>query len=197
MTDEKLLELALDARKNAYVPYSGYAVGAALLAEDGRVFTGCNVENAAYGNTLCAERTALVKAGAARLYVANRTIDRAHALAARCPEVIRPIPFDGDDLCRAAAESGLLVNATSLGMAGKGEFSDLDFLRRAPDGSVVYDLVYHPRCTRLLQAAAALGLSTIPGTELLLYQAVGAFSLFTGCAPDVPALREMLGDALK
>ena len=52
MTDEKLLELALDARKNAYVPYSGYAVGAALLAEDGRVFTGCNVENAAYGNTL-------------------------------------------------------------------------------------------------------------------------------------------------
>ena len=45
MTDEKLLELALDARKNAYVPYSGYAVGAALLAEDGRVFTGCNVEN--------------------------------------------------------------------------------------------------------------------------------------------------------
>ena len=54
MTDEKLLELALDARKNAYVPYSGYAVGAALLAEDGRVFTGCNVENAAYGNTLCA-----------------------------------------------------------------------------------------------------------------------------------------------
>ena len=62
MTDEKLLELALDARKNAYVPYSGYAVGAALLTEDGRVFTGCNVENAAYGNTLCAERTALVKA---------------------------------------------------------------------------------------------------------------------------------------
>ena len=62
MTDEKLLELALDARKNAYVPYSGYAVGAALLTEDGKVFTGCNIENAAYGNTLCAERTALVKA---------------------------------------------------------------------------------------------------------------------------------------
>ena len=62
MTDEKLLELALDARKNAYVPYSGYAVGAALLAEDGRVFTGCNVENAALGDTICAERTACVKA---------------------------------------------------------------------------------------------------------------------------------------
>ena len=62
MTDERLLELAREARKNAYVPYSGYAVGAALLGEDGTVYTGCNVENAAYGNTLCAERTALCKA---------------------------------------------------------------------------------------------------------------------------------------
>ena len=62
MTNEKLLELAAEARKNAYVPYSGYAVGAALETKDGRVFTGCNIENAAYGNTLCAERTALVKA---------------------------------------------------------------------------------------------------------------------------------------
>ena len=141
--------------------------------------------------------TALAKAGAARLYVANRTMGRAQALACRDPEVIRPIPFDEAVLCRAAAESGLLVNATSLGMAGKGEFPSLDFLQRAPSDAVVYDLVYHPRRTRLLQTAAALGLSTIPGTELLLYQAVGAFTLFTGCAPDVPALREALGDALK
>ena len=62
MTDERLLEMAIEARKNAYVPYSGYAVGAALETKDGHVFTGCNVENAAYGNTLCAERTALFKA---------------------------------------------------------------------------------------------------------------------------------------
>ena len=62
MTDERLLEMAIEARKSAYVPYSGYAVGAALETKDGHVFTGCNVENAAYGNTLCAERTALVKA---------------------------------------------------------------------------------------------------------------------------------------
>ena len=54
MTDERLLEMAIEARKNAYVPYSGYAVGAALETKDGHVFTGCNVENAAYGNTLCA-----------------------------------------------------------------------------------------------------------------------------------------------
>lgn len=62
MTDEKLLEMAVDMLAYSYVPYSHYAVGAALLAKDGRVFTGCNVENAAYGNTMCAERTALFKA---------------------------------------------------------------------------------------------------------------------------------------
>ena len=62
MTDEELLETARGMRAFSYVPYSHYAVGAALLAEDGRVFTGCNVENAAYGNTMCAERTALFKA---------------------------------------------------------------------------------------------------------------------------------------
>ena len=62
MTDAMLYQAARDAMKNAYVPYSGYRVGAALLSRDGRLFTGCNIENAAYGNTLCAERTALVKA---------------------------------------------------------------------------------------------------------------------------------------
>ena len=62
MTDQELVRLALDMRKYSYVPYSRFPVGAALLCADGRVFTGCNVENAAYGSTLCAERTALVKA---------------------------------------------------------------------------------------------------------------------------------------
>ena len=62
MMDEKLLEMAVGMLAYSYVPYSGYPVGAALLSKDGRVFTGCNVENAAYGNTMCAERTALFKA---------------------------------------------------------------------------------------------------------------------------------------
>ena len=62
MTDEMLLQKARDMMAYAYVPYSGYRVGAALLGKDGQIYTGCNVENAAYGNTLCAERTALCKA---------------------------------------------------------------------------------------------------------------------------------------
>ena len=62
MTDQELVQRALEMRKFSYAPYSHFAVGAALLCEDGTMFTGCNVENAAYGSTLCAERTALVKA---------------------------------------------------------------------------------------------------------------------------------------
>jgi len=62
VTDEKLLEMAVKMLDYSYSPYSNYPVGAALLGEDGRVYTGCNVENAAFGNTLCAERTALCKA---------------------------------------------------------------------------------------------------------------------------------------
>lgn len=59
---KELMRLAVCARENSYAPYSHFAVGAALLAEDGRVYTGCNVENASYGLSNCAERTALFKA---------------------------------------------------------------------------------------------------------------------------------------
>lgn len=61
MNREELIEEAIKARQQAYVPYSQFSVGAALLAADGRVFTGCNVENASLGLTNCAERTALFK----------------------------------------------------------------------------------------------------------------------------------------
>lgn len=62
MTHEELLKTAIEARENAYVPYSHFAVGAALLAKSGKVYRGCNVENAAYGPTNCAERTAFFTA---------------------------------------------------------------------------------------------------------------------------------------
>ena len=62
MTPEKLVELAKEAMTHAYVPYSGYKVGAALLCADGTVFQGCNIENASFSPTICAERTAIFKA---------------------------------------------------------------------------------------------------------------------------------------
>lgn len=62
ITDQKLLEMAKEAMKMSYSPYSHYAVGAALLCRSGRVFTGCNIENASFGLTNCGERTAVFKA---------------------------------------------------------------------------------------------------------------------------------------
>ena len=62
MTDLQLLLLAIEARKHSYAPYSNFHVGAALLGKSGKVYTGCNVENASYGACNCAERTAVFKA---------------------------------------------------------------------------------------------------------------------------------------
>ncbi|MBQ5319140.1 MAG: cytidine deaminase [Oscillospiraceae bacterium] len=62
MTNKELLSIADKAMENAYAPYSKFKVGAALLCKDGTIFTGCNIENATYGATNCAERTAIFKA---------------------------------------------------------------------------------------------------------------------------------------
>lgn len=62
MTKEQLAELAKEAMQQAYSPYSGYKVGAALLCKDGDIYTGCNIENASYSVTNCAERTAFFQA---------------------------------------------------------------------------------------------------------------------------------------
>ena len=62
MNNAELIKFALEAREKSYSPYSGFAVGAALLCKNGKVFTGCNIENSVYSATNCAERTALFKA---------------------------------------------------------------------------------------------------------------------------------------
>lgn len=82
MTERELVDRAIAMQERSYVPYSHFPVGAALECADGTVFTGCNVENSAYGDTICAERTAVVKAVSeghrddfVRIAIAGRSAD--------------------------------------------------------------------------------------------------------------------------
>ena len=91
MNDKDLVKIALEAREKSYAPYSHFYVGAALLCADGTVYTGCNIENAAYGPTNCAERTAFFKAVSegCRVFVKMAIVggsenDRAVSLCAPC-----------------------------------------------------------------------------------------------------------------
>lgn len=99
MTERELVERALEMRRFSYAPYSHFRVGAALECEDGSVYTGCNVENAAYGSSLCAERTALVKAVSegrrrfVRLAVAGDSADYCWPCGA-CRQMLREFGTD-------------------------------------------------------------------------------------------------------
>ncbi len=99
-SDEELISLARQARENAHAPYSRFKVGAAVECADGRVFTGCNVENSSYGLSICAERVAIFKAvseGArefSRIAVIADTPKPVHPCGA-CRQVISDM-FDGE-----------------------------------------------------------------------------------------------------
>ena len=139
---------------------------------------------------------ALAAAGAGRIIVCARRSERAAALAAQLPGCGEGIVLAQDAIQQAAAACDLLVNATPLGMAGSPAFAGLDFLQAMPPHAVVYDLVYHPRRTALLEAAARQGLRTVGGIDLLIRQAVRAFTFFTGETPDTAALYAALREPL-
>lgn len=139
---------------------------------------------------------ALATAGAGGIIVCARRLERAAALAAQLPGCGEGIVLAQDAIQQAAAACDLLVNATPLGMAGSPAFARLDFLQAMPPHAVVYDLVYHPRRTALLEAAARQGLRTVGGIDLLIRQAVRAFTFFTGETPDTAALYDALREPL-
>jgi shikimate dehydrogenase len=135
--------------------------------------------------------------GAEKIYVLNRTHDKALRLASDFGERFRKIkiePVKFGDV--KAIESGLgkadiLVNSTSSGMDGR-EVLDLP-LDKMKKTSVVYDLVYKPRETRLVKEARGLGLKAAGGLGMLLYQGVLSFEIWTGKQAPVDVMRKALG----
>lgn len=97
MTDRELIRAAFAVRERAYTPYSHFKVGAALLTRSGRVFTGCNIENASFSPTICAERAAL----AAAVSVGEREFD-AIAIVGSMEGKVNTLPTSPCGVCRQA-----------------------------------------------------------------------------------------------
>lgn len=125
----------------------------------------------------------LLERGVELIYLANRTRDRADAVAAQFGARVRPV--DWREIESLLPRCHLLVNTTSLGMAGEPPLR-LD-LKGLPDNAVVAELVYVPLQTELLRAARARELRTADGLGMLMYQAVRGFTLWFGKQPEVTA----------
>ncbi len=123
----------------------------------------------------------LTTQGASRILLANRTRDRAEALAGAFGPTVGVVDWEGRN--QALAGCGLLVNATSLGMTGK-EPLDID-VEDLPEDALVADIVYSPLETPLLASARARGRQTVDGLGMLLYQAVTGFERWFGMRPEV------------
>lgn len=123
----------------------------------------------------------LLERGVERIHVVNRNFDRATALHGKFGQRVYPLRWE--ERTGLLAGSGLLVNATSLGMAGQPTL-DID-LNRLPPSAVVADIVYAPLETALLRAARDRTLRTVDGLGMLLHQAVGGFERWFGVRPSV------------
>ena len=119
MTREELKAAAVAMLDRAYIPYSRFPVGAALECGDGTVFTGCNIENAAYGATICAERTAVAKAVSeghrdfVRIVIAGRSADFC-VPCGTCRQVLREFAPDMEVICLNGAGEELCLTLEDL-----------------------------------------------------------------------------------
>jgi cytidine deaminase len=130
LSDEErrlLIDLAIEARRRAYAPYSNYPVGAALRTKSGRIFTGCNVENAAYPTGMCAERVAVFKAvseGEREFEVLAVVTSNGGSPCGGCRQVLAE--FGLDTLILIADSNGRLVQETTVSGLLPGAFTPRD-----------------------------------------------------------------------
>jgi cytidine deaminase len=128
MTTQDLIEQAIAARQRAYAPYSNFQVGAALLAKDGRVFTGCNVENLSYGLTICAERNAVFAAMAAgvREFTAIAIVADTREPISPCGACRQVMAEFGDFKVLSATLGGKVFESTVSELLPRGKTGILD-----------------------------------------------------------------------
>lgn len=122
----------------------------------------------------------LARSGARQVTVCGRDKQKTADLCILFPAFLVPTNFELGTLVKEAKSSQILVNCTSLGMAGQGQFEDFDFLDVLPDNAVVCDLIYHPAETELLRRARERGLRTMNGLPMLVWQGVLALEKFLG-----------------
>jgi len=130
---DRLIRTALSARRQAYSPYSGFAVGAALLGDDGRIFPGCNVENASYGLTICAERVAACTAVASgsRRFVAVAIVTPGRGVpCGACRQFLAEFCADNAIMLLIDGDSESLYQETTLGA-----LLPLPFRLKSPEAS--------------------------------------------------------------
>ncbi len=186
-------------RAGQWVGFNTDGAGCVCALEHHGLWQGGTVVVLGAGGAAKAVALQLSQAGAQRVWVCNRTLEKAQALAqADCRGVLAPAPFTPEGVAQRCAGASLLVNCTNLGMEGcPGEFSDFSFLDALPPQAGVMDLIYHPSRTQLLTQARRRGLATLNGLPMLIYQAVLALEHFLGRPLDRPALAAAAQQALE
>lgn len=171
---------------------------AAALSEQGVSLAGIRVTLLGAGGAARSVVPALLDAGTVRVTVCARTPSKAAALCALDPQKLFSAGFAADAIAREAATSQLLINCTSLGMTGQGEFDNLAFVDALPDGAAVCDLIYEPAETKLLHRARNRNLVALNGLPMLVWQGVLALEQFLGGQPlDRNRLAQAAYQALK
>ncbi len=133
LTDEErraLIDLANEARRRAYAPYSNYQVGAALRTSSGRIYTGCNVENAAYPTSMCAERVAVYKAvseGERKIEVIAVVTPNGGSPCGSCRQVLAE--FGLDTIVLIGDGEGRIIQETTVAGLLPGAFTPRDLVR--------------------------------------------------------------------